>query len=278
MTEMTRVARRPRASKRLFSTILLVLFIILLVGVIGSVLLDSFATQWFAGWLPDGYTGHWYSDAWTEFGLGHVLLVTFEIALIVVAVSLLIAVPAAYVLARQNFPFKRAVSVLFLLPVVVPTITYGVPLATLLYRVHLAGTLAGVVVINLVPSVPFAILVLVPFVEQIDESIENAARVFGARGLAVFIHVVTPLLRVGVIAAAILLLVRTVSMFDLTFLVSGPTTQTLVVELFYAVSAPGFRANQSIDAMAVLYMATNAVLLAAAFRFTNPSRLVHGGR
>ena len=45
---------------------------------------------------------------------------------------------------------------LFLLPMLIPPITYGIPFATVLYEVDLAGPMAGVVIVNLVPTVPFA--------------------------------------------------------------------------------------------------------------------------
>ena len=88
--------------------------------------------------------------------------------------------PAAYALARREFPGKRVVMLLFLLPLLVPPITYGIPLATVLYQAHLAGTIWGVILANLVPTVPFVILVMIPFIEQIDPRVEAAARVFGA--------------------------------------------------------------------------------------------------
>lgn len=249
-------------------------FLVLLGGVVGSVLLNSFATQWLETWTPSGYTTKWYSQSWDEFDLASVMIVTAEVAVAVVLLSLLIAVPAAYALARRRFPGRRAVMMLFLLPIVVPTITYGVPLAIVFFKLHLAFTLPGVILINLVPAVPFAILILVPFMEQIDVSLERAARVFGAGNLRVFTRIVVPLLLPGIVAVAILVLVRTLALFDLTFLVAGPDQTTLVVKLFAAVGAAGFRVEQSVDAMAVMYMAANVVLLAFALKFVNPSRLV----
>ena len=47
-------------------------------------------------------------------------------------------------------------------------------------RSALGGTISGVILANLVPTVPFVILVMIPFIEQIDPRIEAAARVFGA--------------------------------------------------------------------------------------------------
>ena len=167
---------------------------------------------------------------------------------------------------------------LFLIPLLVPPITYGIPLATVLYQADLAGSLSGVVVANLVPTVPFVILVMIPFIEQIDPKIEAAARVFGASTPALFRHVLIPLLLPGVLAALLLVLVRTIAMFELTFLTAGPTSQTLVVALYYAVFAAGVRAVQSIDAMAVVYMVTTLVWLLIALRFVNPTQIVGRAR
>jgi putative spermidine/putrescine transport system permease protein len=243
-------------------------------GVIGSVAVNSFATSWFDSWLPQGYTTRWYRAAWDEFALGGVLTVTLEVAVAVVVLSVAIGVPAAYALARRDFPGKRIVMLAFLLPIMLPPITYGIPLATVLYTVGLAGTLTGVIVANLVPTVPFVILVMAPFIEQIDPNIESAARMSGARTRQLFARVLIPLLLPGILAAAILILVRTLAMFELTFLTAGSDSQTLVVALYYSVFAAGIRAGQSVDAMAVIYMLTTLPLLAIALRFVNPTQLV----
>ena len=135
---------------------------------------------------------------------------------------------------------------------------------------------SGVVLIlaNLVPTVPFVILIMIPFVEQIDPRVESAARVFGAGLGRLFVQVLVPLLTPGILAALLLVLVRTIAMFELSFLTAGPDSQTLVVVLYYSVFAAGVRATQSIDAMAVTYMVTTLVWLLIALRFVNPTQLV----
>lgn len=252
----------------------LAFFFVMLAGVVFSVVMNSFATQWFGTWAPEGYTTHWYSDAWEEFGLAHVLWVTAEVAIIVVGISLLVGVPAAYVLARRSFPGKRLVMLLFLLPILIPPMAYGIPLATLLYELQFAGHLSGVILANLVPSVPFVVLTMTPFIEQIDPKIEAAARMCGAGTMRMFTRVLMPLLLPGMLAAGILIMVRTVGMFELTFLTAGPDSETLIVALYYSVFAAGIRAQQSIDAMAVIYTTSMLVLLLIALRFVNPTQLV----
>ncbi|MEP6997839.1 MAG: ABC transporter permease subunit [Betaproteobacteria bacterium] len=250
------------------------LFVVNIGLIIAAVATSSFARRWLGTWLPDGWTIAWYTEAWREFQLGGVLWVTVEVVFAVVALALLIGVPAAYTLARRDFLGKRLLMLLFLLPLMVPPITYGIPMATVLYKLQLAGTIYGVILANLVPAAPFVILVMTPFIEQIDPNLESAARVFGASTARMFWHVLVPLLAPGILAASLLVLVRTIALFELTFLTAGPDSQTLVVALYYAVFAAGVRAPQSVDAMAMVYMLVTLTWLLIALRFVNPTQLV----
>ena len=266
-----------RASARAWNGLLIGLMTLFVLNVglmIAAVATSSIARRWLGTWLPEGYTMGWYVAAWKEFQLDHVLWVTIEVVGAVVLLSILLGVPAAYALARREFAGKRLLLLLFLLPLLVPPITYGIPLATVMYQVQLAGTLWGVILANLVPALPFVILVMTPFIEQIDPNLESAARVLGANTGRVFLHVLVPLLAPGMLAASLLVLVRTIAMFELTFLTSGPDSQTLVVALYYAVFAAGVRAPQSVDAMAMIYMAVTLVWLLIALRFVDPTQLV----
>ena len=276
-TADARVATRTPWSERAWSPLLwgvMTLFLVNVALMIAAVATNSFASRWLGTWLPQGWTAKWYLDAWKEFQLANILWVTVEVVFAVVFLSLLIGVPAAYTLARRNFVGKRALMLLFLLPLMVPPITYGIPLATVLYQAHLGGTLAGVILANLIPAAPFVILVMTPFIEQIDPNLESAARVFGASTPRVFVHVLVPLLAPGILAASLLVLVRTIALFELTFLTAGPDSQTLVVALYYAVFAAGVRAPQSVDAMAMVYMLVTLTWLLIALRFVNPTQLV----
>ncbi len=262
---------------RLWNTavwVVMIFFLINVTAMVSTVVVDSFATRWLRTWLPAGWTTRWYDVAWREFQLTDVLIVTMQITFAVVALSILIGVPAAYALARREFAGKRLLMLFFLLPMLIPPITYGIPLATVLYQAHLGGTMIGVILANLVPTVPFVILVMTPFIEQIDPNLESAARVFGADLPRVFMRVLVPLLAPGILASSLIVMVRTLGTFELTFLTAGPDSQTLVVALYYAAFAAGVRANQSIDAMAVTYMVTTMIWLLIALRFVNPTQLV----
>jgi putative spermidine/putrescine transport system permease protein len=250
-------------------------FFVFLFGIVISVLVDSLGKPWFNTWLPETFTTSWYQDAWTRFDLTHIIGVTLLVAFTVIIVSVVIGVPASYVLARSNFPGKNLVMLLFLLPILIPPITFGIPLATVMYNFGLGRTVLAVILVNLVPSVPFVIITMTPFIEQVNPSIENAARMCGAGTRQVFTKILAPILIPGILAASILVLVRTVGMFDLTFLVSGPASDTLVVAIYRAMtSAGGGESRQLISSMGVIYTVMMLIILIIALRFINPTQLV----
>jgi putative spermidine/putrescine transport system permease protein len=112
--------------------VLIAFFVLNLAGMIATVALDSIGTHWFRTWLPAGWTLRWYGMVWNEFQLPPILVVTVEVVAAVVFLSGLIGVPAAYAMTRRDFPGKRPAMLLFLLPLLVPPITYGIPLAMML--------------------------------------------------------------------------------------------------------------------------------------------------
>ena len=249
-------------------------FILNLLGIVSHVVVSAFAKRWFGTPLPPMLTTEWFSYAWSNFDLGRVLGVTIFVAMAVVLLALVLGFPAAYILARRNFRGKALLLLLYFLPLLIPQMTYGIPLATTLYRYGIGGTVAGVILANLVAMVPLAIFILMPFFEQISPNLEWGAAMLGASRFQIFRRVLLPLTVPGLLTAAVLILVNTVSNFELTFLVSGAGSQTLVVALFYNVFAGGVRPVYSVDAMAVIYMTTVLVLLLVALRFVRPTQMV----
>jgi putative spermidine/putrescine transport system permease protein len=136
----------------------------------------------------------------------------------------------------------------------------------------------GVFASLLITGFRFTFPHILSYVTGIYPALEHAAATLGAGATRRFLHIYLPLLLPGILAALLLVLVRTLAMFELTFLTAGPTSQTLVVALYYAVFAAGVRAVQSIDAMAVIYMVTTLIWLLVALRFVNPTQIVGRGR
>jgi putative spermidine/putrescine transport system permease protein len=249
-------------------------FIVNMLGLVGTVVVDSFGSRWFYGtWLPQGFTTQWYQYELNDHDIGSLLFNTLFVALAVTVIALITGFGAAYVLARKQFRGKGLLTVLYLLPMLLPPLVYGIPLATVLLQ-YLGGALPSVILINLVPVVPFVILILRPFVEQVDASLESASRMLGANRFQTFWRVILPLMIPGLLTAGILAMVRTIAMFELTFLVADANSQTLVVILYSDAFAAGIRPNQAVDAMAVMYTLTTMTMVIVALIFVKPTQFV----
>jgi putative spermidine/putrescine transport system permease protein len=266
-------ARKLSVSGVLFFAAIVV-FVGNVLGILVTEIVYSVSKGWYSGALPKILTTEWYGYIAAEHDIVNLLYVTFIVAVSVVVLAILISFPAAYVLSRTEFRGKGALLSLFLLPMIVPPMTYGLPLAMVMYKVHLAARITGVILANLVPIVPFVILILMPFIEQVGENLESAAKMLGARRLTIFRKVLVPLTLPGILTAAILSVVRTISMFELTFLVAGGRSQTIVVALYADAYAAGARPPQAVDALAVIYFLITMVCLVIALRFVSPTQMV----
>jgi putative spermidine/putrescine transport system permease protein len=266
-------SKKLKVSNILFIVALLI-YIANIIGILAYVVLNSFSRDWFTSLFPKIFTTEWYKYAAVQHNITNLLFVTFIVVFAVLAISLIIAIPTSYVLARNDFPFKNILMTLLLLPMLLPPVTYGIPLATLLYRVRLAESITGVIIANLVPIVPFMILILTPFIEQIGTNIESAARMLGANKFVIFVKVISPLIVPGILTSIILAAVKIISMFELTFFVAGAKSQTIIVALFSDAYAAGVVPQQAVDALAVIYFLITGLLLSIALRFVSPTQMV----
>jgi putative spermidine/putrescine transport system permease protein len=267
------VEKKFNYSKLLF-TAAIIIFVMNICGILFTVILDSFGKSWFSGIVPSQYTLDWYKYAAKNHDILNLIFVTLVVTIAVVLISLLIAFPAAYAMARYKFPFKNAIMTLLLLPMIIPPITYGIPLATVLYKYRFAGRMSGVILANLVPIVPFMILVITPFIEQVSANLESAAKMLGANTIKIFSKVLVPLVMPGILTAGILSVTKTISMFELTYLVAGPKSQTIVVALFADAFAAGAMPNQAVNALAVIYFLITFSCLVVALKFVSPTQMV----
>ncbi len=200
---------------------------------------------------------------------------TFVVAAATTTLALLIGFPAAYVLARKQFPLKGVLTAFLLLPMLIPSLVYGIPLATILLSLDLGKSLIGIILINLVPIVPFVILILTPFIEQVDGSLESASRMLGASRMRTFRRIVLPLVVPGLLTAGVLAVVRTIAAFELTFLVATTgSSQTLVTALYGDFTGAGIWAHQETSAMAVVYMIFSMAFVVVALFFVKPTQFV----
>ncbi|GAA0604628.1 iron ABC transporter permease [Streptomyces crystallinus] len=177
----------------------------------------------------------------TEPDIGHVLWFTTWQALASTALTLLVALPGAYVFARFDFPGRQLLRAVVTVPFVLPTVVVGTAFLALLGRGGLLDELWGVrldttVWAILLAHVFFNYAVVVRTVgglwAQLDPRQEEAARVLGASRLAAWRTVTLPALGPAVAAAALMVFLFTFTSFGVVQILGGPTFSTLEVEIY----------------------------------------------
>lgn len=117
--------------------------------------------------------------------------------------TLALGLPAAYGLARFPIAGKEAITFEILSLKMIPPIAAVVPLFVLAQKVGLYNTLTVLVLLNTAFQLPFAILVLKSFVEEIPREIDEAARVDGCGAFGVLWRTILPLSVPGLLCCAV---------------------------------------------------------------------------
>ncbi len=162
-------------------------------------------------------------------------------ALASTALTLLVALPGAYVFARYEFPGRRLLRAVVTVPFVLPTVVVGTAFLALVGRGGLLDDLLGVrldttVWAILLAHVFFNYAVVVRTVgglwAQLDPRQEEAARVLGASRFAAWRRITLPALGPAVAAAALMVFLFTYTSFGVVVILGGPAYRTLEAEIY----------------------------------------------
>lgn len=202
-------------------------------GPIVLLALWSLAHSWF--W-PDLLPREWSLRSWRYvfspsaeiFGS---LGVSLGIALAVTGMALFVGLPAARVMALHDFPGKRWLLFMLLLPVLAPPLASTMGMHALFLRYGLADTAMGVVLAHLVPCVPYTILVLTGSFSRLDTDLEAQARSLGATRFQTWRHVTLPLILPGVAVAGAFAFLISWSQYLSTLIIGGGRVLTLPLSL-----------------------------------------------
>jgi N-acetylglucosamine transport system permease protein len=201
-----------------------------------------------------GYVIDKFAWAWTESHFSDYLLSSVKVALGSVGLTLLLAAPAAYVLARFVFRGSRFLFMLFVAGLMVPgqlvlipiffeynligiLLTNGVnavsvPLGLGTYYVSLHNSHVGIIMIYVATALPFSVFVLANFMRTIPEDFREAGLMDGATEWTCFWRIMLPMARPGLVSVAIFnfLGVWNEYIYALTFL-DDETKRTLPIGL-----------------------------------------------
>lgn len=183
------------------------------------------------------------------------------VGLLVSAIDFIIALPAAYVLAKYEFKFKKVLTAILVAPMFTPDVVAGVGLASTYIRLYgLYGTFVGTLLGLASTSYPMMLLPLFASLRTLDPIYEDAAKTLGAKPLQVLIKVVLPLIGPGIFSGFVLTFVWCINNYLLPLFITGPAIDLLAVKLYSDIRWWGLLGRVAAEASA-LQIATFAITL-----------------
>ena len=220
----------------------------------------SFARGWN---FPDLLPKVWSLQPWTfalsdQSGVLASLALTTGIALTVTALSVLIGVPAGRALGLHKFRGKALVELIILAPIIVPGIAVALGLQTVFIGLGLNNTVAGVILVHLIPTLPYMVLVMASVCTAYDPQAEDQARSLGATPVQVFRHITLPAILPGIMVGALFTFLVSWGQYILTLTIGGGRVQTLPLLMFqFATSGR----NDITGAIAMIYILPGVLIL-----------------
>lgn len=189
-----------------------------------------------------------------------------------VILALLVAIPGSYAISRLPFFGRRQVNALFLASYLFPAIVVAIPLFVLFTKLHLRGSLVGLVLVYTAQTVPVAIYMMKNYFETVPVSIEEAGVVDGLSRVGVLLRISIPLARPSILATGlfVFMIAWNEFLFALLFLVDKREQWTVSLGLA--------QLSGSVEVPTTVLMAGSVVItLPIIILFFFTERLLTGG-
>jgi len=181
------------------------------------------------------------------------LLNTFVIATGTTLLTLVVAVPAAYALARLRVRWVTPALLLFLAVQMIPAVNLALPMFVLFGRVGLVNSYLGLIVANCSLSIPLAITIMRPYFLSVPGEVLEAARVDGCTTFGAFLRVALPVSVPGLITMSVVSFLGAWGEFVFGLaLATGEELQPISVVIAKLTNAFGTRWNELMAVSAVV--------------------------
>ena len=243
-----------------FKFITIIMLITWLIMPLIPLVFFSFSKGWVFPFLLPKY---WSLNAWNyalsdTAGILESLWLTIFISLSVTILSILIGVPAGRALGIYKFKGKVFIELIILAPIIIPSIAVVLGIHSVFISIGLTNTIFGVILVHLIPTVPYMTLVMSAIFSNFDADFEYQARSLGASSLKAFYYITLPAILPGVVIGGLFAFLVSWSQYILTLVIGGGKILTLPLLLFsFATSGR----NDITGAIGILYILPSIIIL-----------------
>lgn len=185
-----------------------------------------------SGMRWEGLTLKWYLALWDHPYIGEALWLSLLVAIPAVLVATVLGMFTALALYRYRFRGKGVVHSVLYIPLIMPSLVSGIALLLFFVAMDIELGVLTILLAHIAFCLPLTTLVLLARMQRLDPTLEEAAMDLGADAWTTFRKVTLPLLRPGLLAAALLAFPWSFNDFVITFFVAGAGSSTLPLRIY----------------------------------------------
>lgn len=241
------------------------------------VLWISFFSQQLIIFPPKGYSLEWYKALADQQQFLGSFILSLKVSLTATVLSLILGLLSSIAIVRYNFKGKKIVEMLFLSPLIVPSIITGIAIYVYLFNLermsnmNLVPSYWSLVVAHIIIAMPWTVRLISAGLQSISPSLEEASIDLGSTRFQAFYKIVLPNLRSSIVAAAILSFIHSFNNLEISLMLVSPGETTLPIEILNYVT---WRIDPLIAAVSTVQIILVAILMWIANRFIKVTNMI----
>ena len=253
--------------------VLAFLYIAILVPII-PIVMWSFSFRWtYPNLLPT-----WSPRAWdyvsSQSAITGAIGTSMIVSTLVTVLTLILGYSAAKALGTREFKGKTVVEIFILLPAIVPVISAVMGMQGIYLRIYLSDSLLGVVLAQLVFTLPYLILGLAAVFKNYNYEYEQVASTLGANRWEILTQVTVPSIFPGLVVSCLFAFVVSWSQYLLTLMIGGAAVNTLPIELFALMTSQDYPVA---CAVSIIFILPVLILLGLTSKYLTTNGVAKGG-
>ena len=196
------------------------------------------------------------------------------IALSVTAISILVGVPAGKALGMYSFRGKNIVELIILSPTIIPGLAVTMGMQVIFIRLGLTDTMIGVIIVHLIPTIPYMTISMSGVFANYDPAFEEQARSLGAGSTKTFFLITIPTVFPGIVIGGMFAFLISWGQYILTIIIGGGRVITLPLLLFSFAGSGDFALT---SALSIIFLLPSIIILLMTSKYLSGKSSAMGG-
>jgi putative spermidine/putrescine transport system permease protein len=222
----------------------------------------SFSAADFISFPPVGFSLRWYELFFTSRQWQHAAANSFMVAAGATTMATILGTMVSLGAMRLSKRLGTPVTMIFLLPLMMPSIVTAIALYSGYARIGISGTVFGLSLAHAILGLPFVVINVSAALQKMDWRTENAARSLGASPIRTFFLVTLPAIRPGIVAGAAFAFLTSFDDVVVALFMSGIDATTLPVQMWNGIR---FEISPAVAAVSSILLAFSCIVVAVYF-------------